>query len=87
MVAFCAATLVLWLSSGLVIAQCPMCGKSAEYAGTSPGEAYRTLAMAAVVLLAPTFAIMGGIGALLWKYHRSHGPTELESRSDNADAG
>jgi hypothetical protein len=50
-----------------------MCGKSAEYAGATPGEAYRTLAAAAIVLLVPAFGIMGGMAALLWKHRRRSG--------------
>jgi hypothetical protein len=89
LVAFSTALLVLWLTCATgsqVFAQCPMCGKSAEYAGATPGEANRTLATAAVVLLAPTFAIMGGVAALLWRYRSQERP-EDESAGDQPDSG
>ena len=86
MVALGTAVLILFLNSGLAIAQCPMCGKAAEYAGATPGEANRTLAMAVVVLLVPTFAIMGGMAALLWKHRRVQGGMELDSRPDPPDS-
>jgi hypothetical protein len=51
-----------------VLAQCPMCGKNAEFAGGAPGAAARTFAAAAVFLLAPALGVMGGMGALLWRH-------------------
>lgn len=64
---------VLALVPAHALAQCPMCGKTAEYAGATPGAAYRTLAAAALFLLAPALGIMGGLGALLWRHRRSPG--------------
>jgi len=75
----------LILAAGIAIhahpalAQCPMCGKAAEYAGTKPGAAYRTFVAAVLVLLAPALGILGGFGALLWK-HRGDGGRNDEDK-------
>src|SRR5688572_11348139 len=71
-----AIVLGLVLVPAFALAQCPMCGKTAEYAGASPGEANRTLAVAVVVLLTPALGIMGGMAALLWKHRRPRGDVE-----------
>ncbi len=75
----CAAILVF--NGDIALAQCPMCGKAAEYAGTKPGAAYRTFVTAVLVLLAPALGILGGFGALLWRHRGDGADSEANKRS------
>jgi hypothetical protein len=68
-----AAALALVAAPARALAQCPMCGKAAEYAGTSPGQANATLTVAVLVLLVPALAIVGGLAALVWRHRRADG--------------
>ena len=68
-----AALLVLGLVlvASAALAQCPMCGQAAEQAGASPAAARRTLLQGVFLLLVPAFTILGGIAALVMRYHRA----------------
>jgi hypothetical protein len=45
-----------------------MCGSGTPYAGTSPRQAFMTLAVAALVLLVPVLGLLAALARLLWKY-------------------
>ena len=68
------------------LAQCPMCGQAAEYAGTSPGQANATLTVAVFVLLIPALAIVGGFAALVWR-HRGAGGAGGEEAAVEPEPG
>ena len=49
------------------LAQCAMCAQSAQAAGP-PAVVGRTLGFAALALLVPVTAALGGTGYLLWRF-------------------
>ena len=69
--ALACAVAAICVSAGSAVAQCVMCGRSAEYAGGGPDKAYATLATASLILLLPALSLLAGAGALLWKYRKA----------------
>ena len=63
-----AAAVAVLVFAGEAVAQCAMCGSATPYAGSSPGRAYATFAVAALVLLVPVFGMLGTLAAYLWKH-------------------
>jgi hypothetical protein len=54
------------------LAQCAMCAQSAAAAGP-PAVVGKTLGFAALALLVPVTAAMGGTGYLLWRFRGGSG--------------
>jgi hypothetical protein len=63
-----AAGCILWLAASRAVAQCALCGSGTPYAGRSPGQAYATLAAAALVLLVPVLGLIVALATVLRKY-------------------
>jgi len=60
---------ILWVVAATpAAAQCALCGSGTPYAGSSPGQAYATLAAAALVLLVPVLGLLLALATVLRKY-------------------
>jgi len=71
--------------AGEAMAQCAMCAQSAAAAGP-PGSAETTFAFAAIALLTPVSAALGGTGYLLWRFRGGRGLAPGERAGRDAPA-
>jgi len=63
-----AAGCILSLVASGAVAQCALCGSGTPYSGSSPSQAYATMAAAALVLLVPVLGLIVALATVLRRY-------------------
>jgi hypothetical protein len=76
--AFVLLVILLTVTAGAALAQCPMCGPAAEQAGTSPGAAKRAFLTGVLFLLVPALSVFGGIASVVVRRVRAEAEAERE---------